>query len=280
LTGQAALAQEGTRSVHPSEGRPGKGAGHLWPFPGSAHIQKRDSSGAGTQATGRLRSTGSQPVSAPEESRAVAACLSASAQAQSCGRREIAPLSRGHGALAHCSSSSLVPAAPRLDPARRLWRTTGFFWRSSVRTGVRSPLRTAVRSGGEIAGRSCSPIPAPFAGLTACRHLYATSKGCGHRARSGQMARIRRDLDPLGAGEAATPIHHLDDHRLGGGDLMGRRRNAHRQGQRPRGCAHSARVLAVERQEADLDRFVAALLVLAAAPGSEDRPRKEKSPSR
>jgi hypothetical protein len=175
---------------------------------------------------------------------------------------------------------STLPAQP--------WRATsclGSVRRSSVRTGVRSPLRTAVRSplrtavrsGGEIAGRSCSPIPAPLAGFTACRHLYTTSKGCGHRARSGRVARIRCDLDPLGAGEAAAPIHHADDHRLGGGDLMGRRRNAHREGQRPRGCTHSARVLAVERQEADFDRFVAALLALAAAPSGQGRPHTEQS---
>jgi hypothetical protein len=261
-------------------GRPGRGAGHLWPFPGSAHIRKRDFSGAGTQATGRLRSARSQPVSAPEESRAVIARLSAFAQAQSCGRRNIAPLSRGHGAFAHRSFSSPVPAAPRLDPACQPWRTASsleFVWRSSVRTGVRSPLRTAVRSGGEFAGPPCSPMPPLFAGLMVCRHLYATSMGCGHRARSGQVARTRRDLDPLGAGEAAAPIHHPDDHRLGGGDLMGRRRNAHRQGQHPRGCAHSARVLAVERQEADLDRFVAALLALAAAPSGQGRPHTEQS---
>lgn len=264
-------------------GRPGKGAGHLWPFPGSAHIRKHDFSGAGTQATGRLRSAGSQPVSAPEESCAVVARLSAPAQTQSCGPRDIAPLSRGHGAFAHWSSSSPVPAAHRRAAVRRPRRTTsslGFVWRSSVRTGVRSPLRTAVRTGGELTGPLCSPMPPLFAGFTVCRHLYATSKGCGHRARCGQVARIRCDLDPLGAGEAAAPIHHTDDHRLGGGDLMGRRRNAHRQRPRPRGCAHSMRVLAVERQEADLDRFVAALLALAAALGTEDRPRMEKSPRR
>jgi hypothetical protein len=58
---------------------------------------------------------------------------------------------------------------------------------------------------------------------------------------------------------------------------MGRRRNARRQDQRPRGCAHSVRVLAVERQEADLDRFVAALLALAAAPSGQDRSRMERS---
>jgi hypothetical protein len=58
---------------------------------------------------------------------------------------------------------------------------------------------------------------------------------------------------------------------------MGQRRNAHRQGRRPRGCAHSARVLAVERQEADLDRFVAALLALAAAPGGQGKPRMDGS---
>jgi hypothetical protein len=256
--------------------RPGRGAGHLWPFPGSAHIRKHDFSGAGTQATGRLRSAGSQPVSAPEKSCAVVASLSALAQTRSCGRHEIAPLSRGHGAFAHWSSSSPVPAAHKLAPARSSWRTAsslGFVWRSSVRTGVRSPLRTAVWSGGELAGPPYSPMPPLFAGLTVCRHLYGTSKGCGHRARSGQVARIRRDLDPLGAGEAAAPVLHAADHRLGGGDLMGRRRNAHRQG----GQAHSARVLAVERQEADLDRFVAALLALAAAPGGQRKPRMEQS---
>lgn len=264
-------------------GRPGRGAGHLWPLPGSAHIRKHHFSGAGTQATGRLRSARSQPVSAPEESRAVVARLSASAQAQSCGRRDIAPLSRGHGAFAHWSSSSPVPAAPRLAPGRSSGRTassSGVVWGSSVGTGVRSPLRTGVRSGGELAGPPCSPMPPLFAGFTVRRHLYATSKGCGHRARSGQLARNRRDLDPLGAGEATAPDLQAADHRLGGGDLMGRRRNAHRQGQRPRGCAHSARVLAVERQEADLDRFVAALLALAAAPNGQGRPRREQGSRR
>jgi hypothetical protein len=58
---------------------------------------------------------------------------------------------------------------------------------------------------------------------------------------------------------------------------MGRRRNTQRHPQPSRGCVHSARVLAVERQEADLDRFVAALLALAAAPSGQGRPHTEQS---
>ena len=47
---------------------------------------------------------------------------------------------------------------------------------------------------------------------------------------------------------------------------MGRQRGGHREPRRARGRAHSARVLAVSRKEADLDRFVAALLALATGP--------------
>jgi hypothetical protein len=61
---------------------------------------------------------------------------------------------------------------------------------------------------------------------------------------------------------------------------MGQRRNTQRHPQPPRGCVHSARVLAVERQEADLDRFVAALLALAAAPNGQGRPCREQGSRR
>ena len=50
---------------------------------------------------------------------------------------------------------------------------------------------------------------------------------------------------------------------------MGRRRESHPESRRARGRARSARVLAVHRKEADLDRFVAALLTLATEPDGE-----------
>ncbi len=49
---------------------------------------------------------------------------------------------------------------------------------------------------------------------------------------------------------------------------MARRGEGCPESRRPRARAHSARVMAVHRKEVDLDRFVAALLALAAEPGA------------
>ena len=58
---------------------------------------------------------------------------------------------------------------------------------------------------------------------------------------------------------------------------MPRRRDSCQQTRRTRGRAHSARVVAVHRKEADLDRFVAALLALATDPGCPHSGRRRKA---
>jgi hypothetical protein len=60
---------------------------------------------------------------------------------------------------------------------------------------------------------------------------------------------------------------------------MARRGESCQQTRRGRGRAHSARVMAVHRKEADLDRFVAALLALACEPGGrgERRPGQPRA---
>jgi hypothetical protein len=64
---------------------------------------------------------------------------------------------------------------------------------------------------------------------------------------------------------------------------VAQQRTTPRQSRRGRGCARSARVLAVRRREADLDRFVAALLALATEPdcdGSRSRRTSSRKPRR
>ncbi|HEX8751963.1 MAG TPA: hypothetical protein VF731_00980 [Solirubrobacterales bacterium] len=58
---------------------------------------------------------------------------------------------------------------------------------------------------------------------------------------------------------------------------MGRRRQGHHEQPRAAGRARSARVLAVDRREVDLDRFVAALLALAARPGEASGQRQRRT---
>jgi hypothetical protein len=58
---------------------------------------------------------------------------------------------------------------------------------------------------------------------------------------------------------------------------MPSRRDGCPQRRRPRGRARSARVVAVHRKEADLDRFVAALLALATDPGCPHSGRRHKA---
>jgi hypothetical protein len=56
---------------------------------------------------------------------------------------------------------------------------------------------------------------------------------------------------------------------------MARRPEGCRKTQRGRARVQSARVMAVHRKEADLDRFVAALLALAADPGGHSGRRHQ-----
>lgn len=58
---------------------------------------------------------------------------------------------------------------------------------------------------------------------------------------------------------------------------MPSRRDSCQQTRRARGRAHSARVVALHRKEADLDRFVAALLALATDPGCPHSGRHHKA---
>ncbi|HET7485470.1 MAG TPA: hypothetical protein VFJ64_08850 [Solirubrobacterales bacterium] len=58
---------------------------------------------------------------------------------------------------------------------------------------------------------------------------------------------------------------------------MPSRRGSCQQMPRPCGRAHSARVVALHREEADLDRFVAALLALATDPGCPHSRRRHKA---
>lgn len=58
---------------------------------------------------------------------------------------------------------------------------------------------------------------------------------------------------------------------------MPSRRKGCQQTRRARSRARSARVVAVHRKEADLDRFVAALLALAAEPGCSHSGRRHKA---
>jgi hypothetical protein len=57
---------------------------------------------------------------------------------------------------------------------------------------------------------------------------------------------------------------------------MARRPESCPQTRRPRSRAQSARVMAIHRKEVDLDRFVAALLALAADPGCPHSGRRHK----
>jgi hypothetical protein len=58
---------------------------------------------------------------------------------------------------------------------------------------------------------------------------------------------------------------------------MARRSEDCQERRRPRARAQSARVIAVHRKEVDLDRFVAALLALAAGPGGHSGRRHKRT---
>jgi hypothetical protein len=158
---------------------------------------------------------------------------------------------------------------------------------SRVRLAVRLTLRLAVRLGGrlELSPKlPHGPRHRAFRALAFCRHLYVSPKSVGRLDISRTFslclnaphARRRRPL--LRAGRSAACRNRLATARLGGGVLVGRRPTHPRQRGRGRGCARSARVRAVRRREADLDRFVAALLALATEPGCEGSRARRTAP--
>jgi hypothetical protein len=148
-----------------------------------------------------------------------------------------------------------------------------------------------------------SPMIAPLTlGALAIASTLATQRHHPAPSRSRSLAAAWRgaNREPEGAGSVSRggrpsghPCGHPSGHPSGrfalqpkGGFLaaLGRLRALSRPGngpesRRPRGRARSARVMAVHRQEVDLDRFVAALLALACEPGGrgERRPGQPRA---
>jgi hypothetical protein len=154
-----------------------------------------------------------------------------------------------------------------------------------VRVAVRLAGRLAVRLGGRLELLSKLPLcprHRAFRALAFCRHLYVAPKSVSRLdiprtfSLSLSVRRARRSRPLLRAGCSASSHHRLAAAcRLGGGGVVGHQRTTPRESRRGRGCARSARVLAVRRRGADLDRFVAALLALASEPGCDSsRPRR------
>lgn len=154
-----------------------------------------------------------------------------------------------------------------------------------VRVAVRLAGRLAVRLGGRLELLSKLPLcpgDCAFRALAFCRHLYVALKSVRHLDTSRRFAlclstlRARRPRPLLRAGCSASSRHRLAAAcHLGGGGVVGHQRTTPRESRRERGCARSAQVLAVRRREADLERFVAALLALASEPGCDSsRPRR------
>jgi len=156
-----------------------------------------------------------------------------------------------------------------------------------VRLAVRLTLRVAVRLGVRFElspKRPLHPRHRAFRPLAICRHLYVirrsiTGPGPSRSSLNPLTHRARRPRPLLRAGGSASSRHRLATApRLGGGVLVGRQRTTPRQSRRERGCARSARVMAVRRREADLDRFVAALLALASEPDCDGSRSRRPSP--
>lgn len=154
-----------------------------------------------------------------------------------------------------------------------------------VRVAVRLAGRLAIRLGGRLELLSKLPLcprHRAFRALAFCRHLYVALKsvGCLDTSRRFSLPlsvlRAQRPRPLLRTGCSASSRHRLAAaYRLGGGGVVGHQHTTPRKSRRQRGCARSARVLAVRRHEADLDRFVAALLALASEPGCDSsRPRR------
>ncbi len=138
-----------------------------------------------------------------------------------------------------------------------------------VRVAVRLAGRLAVRLGGRLELLSKLPLcpeDCAFRALAFCRHLYVALKSVGRLETSRRFSlrlsvlRARRPRPLLRAGCSASSRHRLAAAcRPGGGGVVGHQRTTPRESRRGRGCARSARVLAVRRRDTDLDRFVAAL---------------------
>ena len=91
----------------------------------------------------------------------------------------------------------------------------------------------------------------------------------GHRLRAGYAALLRSNR----AGNDSRRLVRRESLEK----PMPSRRDSCQQTRRARGRARSARVVAVHRKEADLDRFVAALLALAADPDCPYSGRRHKA---
>lgn len=128
-----------------------------------------------------------------------------------------------------------------------------------------------------------NPKHSAACGLRFCRHLWASSwlvrevrsphpTSASDPPRTNCAPPARRSRYRLPAGYA-TASHRsgasLPERYPKGGRVMGRQRGSHREPRRARGRAHSARSWQWARKEADLDRFVAALLALASGPDSK-----------
>lgn len=156
-----------------------------------------------------------------------------------------------------------------------------------VRLAARLTLRLAVRVGVRFELSPECPLRPGHRALRAldlCRHLHVVRRSITGLGRSRSSIyplapRARRPRSLLRAGRSANSRRcRAIALRLGGGVLVGRERTAPRQSRRGRGCARSARVLAVRRREADLDRLVAALLALATEPGCDGSRSRRPSP--
>jgi hypothetical protein len=171
-----------------------------------------------------------------------------------CRRRALAEIPRGHESL-----FALLNVSSRSSPS----------W-----SGRSSPNP----SGADSAIEPVWPMPAPFTGFEICRHLYTSSRWLqlslpesGGEVPPPLAPRTRRPRYRLRAGSTAPLLELRTVGRPRGGVLMPARRRGCQQRRRGRGCARSARVVAVERERADLDRLVAALLALASAPKEPKR---------
>lgn len=129
-----------------------------------------------------------------------------------------------------------------------------------------------------------SPTHRALRALSPCRHLCVNRGsvigpgGWRSSAPCPCAPRARRLRPLLRAGCSASPAYRATGPRLGGGRLMPRQCTTLPPSRRQRGCARSARVLAVRRREADLDRFVAALLALATDPECDGHRPRRSSP--
>lgn len=149
-------------------------------------------------------------------------------------------------------------------------------------------VRVAVRLGGRLELLSKLPLcpgDCAFRALALCRHLYVTPKPVGGLdiSRTSPLTSQRPSRSALAPSpprwmQRFFPSPPAAACRLGGGGVVGHQRRNPRESRRERGCARSARVLAERRREADLDRFVAALLVLASESGCDRSHPRRTSP--